>query len=216
MKNGNSVAIIGPDLSIVGKLRKGQRVEIYGYVEGELSAESVVVHSGGRLFGKVSVGEAEVHGILQGDVVVRQLMSIRRSGTVSGNVQYGQLAMEAGASLSADVRNVPPRLSGDLEVTVERGRSVGLTLLDINAVDPDNTDEELLYTVSNAVGGHIALIGGTGGHVDRFTQADLAAGRVSFRHDGGGAGNARFDVLVTDPSGGSSGTPQTVTVTVRG
>ena len=98
---------------------------------------------------------AEIRGTLQGDVVVKHLISIRDTGSVSGNVQYGALAMEPGGNLSAEVRNVPPAVAGDLDLTVARGRSVTITLEDLHAVDPDDDAKDLVFSVSNARNGFV-------------------------------------------------------------
>ena len=209
------VLIVREDTFIKGKIRNCRRIEIFGQVEGDLSTEEMVVHEGGRFRGKAKSDSADVHGDLRGNVTVRNLISIRNSGSVNGNVQYGRLAMEAGGSLSADVRNVPPAIAGDLDLTVYRGRSVAVTLEDLTAVDPDDAAKDLTYTVSNAVNGFVALTSAPAVPVPTFTQEDLEADKVTFRHDGTATDTASFDVVVTDASGANSGQPQTVRVTVR-
>lgn len=213
MSGTKGVLIVGPDLFIKGHVRNCQRVEIHGYVEGEVLARELHIHSGGKLFGRARSQSAVVNGQLQGDVQVKDLVSIGSTGDVSGNVRYGKLAMEMGANLSADVRNVPPELAGDLEVSVRRGQSVRLTLQDLNAIDPDNKASELVFAVERPRHGVIVLDDSPSA-VTGFSQADLEAGRVSFRHDGSGTSTASFDVIVTDASGATSGAPQTVHVTV--
>jgi cytoskeletal protein CcmA (bactofilin family) len=189
---------------------------VYGSVVGDVAADSVLIHESGRCFGTVKAESAEVSGTLQGDVVVKHLISIRSSGSVNGNVQYGQLAMEIGGNLSAEVRNVPPTLAGDLDLTVEKGRSVQVTLEDLHAVDPDDDAKDLTFTVSRATNGFVTLSGSPARPVARFSQADLQNGRVLFMHDGTNSKTASFDVVVADHAGASSGAPQTVKVHVRG
>ncbi len=215
MVANQGVLIIREDTFIKGKIRNCRRIEVFGQVEGEVTADNMVVHEGGRFHGKARTESADVQGTVQGHVTVRNLISIHSSGSVSGNVQYGQLAMEVGGSLSAEVRNVPPAIAGDLDLTVYRGRSVGVTLEDLTAVDPDDDASDLTYAVSNAVNGFVALTDAPAAPVTSFTQADLEAGKVTFRHDGTATDTASFDVVVTDASGANSGAPQTVRVTVR-
>ncbi|WP_037242163.1 polymer-forming cytoskeletal protein, partial [Rhodomicrobium udaipurense] len=168
-------AIIQEDTIIKGKIRNCRQMEIHGYVEGELAAESVIIHQGGTFFGTLKTDQADVAGSLQGEVFVKNLISIRSTGAVNGNVRYGQLAMEMGADLSAELRNVPPKLAGDLDIAVKRGRSVVITTADITAIDPDDSAEELSYSVSNVSNGIVALASNAGISVDRFTQADIEA-----------------------------------------
>ncbi len=206
--------IIQEDTVIKGKIRNCRQMEIRGYFEGELAAEDVLVHPGGTFFGTLKSERADVAGSVQGEVFVKNLISIRSSGSVNGHVRYGQLAMEMGADLSAELRNVPPRLEGDLDITVKRGKSVVITTNDITAVDPDDAPDHLIYTVSNPANGFVTLAKEPGTAVSNFTQADVEAGRVLFTHSGSGEG-ASFDIVVADDSGGTSGRAQTVHVHVR-
>lgn len=207
--------VIGEDAILKGEISNCREIEIFGYVEGKLEAGRVVVHPQGRLTGIVRAESAEVFGQLQGEVRVKQLISIKSSGTVAGNVKYGRLAMEEGAELSASVRNVPPSVAGDLDLTVSKGRSVRITTADLTAVDPDDTAQHLTFSVSNAANGFITFASAPGQPVTAFTQDDLEQGRVLFAHDGSASETARFDVIVADRSGATSGMAHTVNVAVR-
>jgi cytoskeletal protein CcmA (bactofilin family) len=214
----NGVLVVTEDTVIRGvrELRNCRQLEVFGYLEGDVAAKSVRVHKSGRLFGKLKSDTAEIHGTLQGEVVVKNLIDIRSSGTVSGNIQYGKLALEQGGNLSAEVRNVPPTLAGDLQLEVAKGGTVPVTLQDLNALDPDDAAKDLKFTVSNVRNGYVALSTAPRRSVTTFTQADLEAGKVAFVHDGRSTGLASFDIVVADKSGSTSGAPQTVKVTVRG
>jgi len=210
------VLVVREDTIIKGEIRNCQQMEVYGYVEGNVATGSLLIHPDGQCYGTVKTENAEIRGTLQGDVVVKHLIKIRDTGSVSGNVQYGALAMEVGGSLSAEVRNVPPKVAGDLDLTVVKGRSVVVTLEDLHAVDPDDEAKDLVFSVSNPRNGFVTLASAPGRPAATFTQADLEAGKVSFTHDGSLAPTASFDVVVADHTGATSGKPQTVKVTVRG
>ncbi len=208
-------AIIQEDTVIKGKIRNCRQMEIRGYFEGELTAEEVLVHQGGTFYGTLKSDCADVAGSVQGEVFVKKLISIRSSGSVNGHVRYGHLAMEMGADLSAELRNVPPRLEGDLDVNVRRGKSAIITTESVTAVDPDDAPDHLTYSVSNPTNGFVVLANQPGTAVSHFTQADIEAGRVLFAHSGGAGEAASFDIVVADDSGGTSGGAQTVHVHVR-
>jgi cytoskeletal protein CcmA (bactofilin family) len=211
------VLIVTEDTVIRGvrEMRNCKRLEVHGYVEGDVAADAVLVHKTGRLFGSVMTDTAEIHGMLQGDVVVRNLIDIRSSGNVSGNVKYGRLALEMGGELTAEVRNVPPSIGGDLNLEVRPGRSVPITLQDLTALDPDDAGRDLKFTVTNPKNGFIMLTTAPQRAVSIFTQADLEAGRVAFVHNGSNGAFAGFDIVVADHSGATSGAPRTVKVAVR-
>lgn len=208
--------VVGADTVIKGGIRNGRHVEIYGYFEGEVASETIHVHPQGRLFGTVRADRAEVYGEMQGEVFVKHLISIGSSGSVTGKVQYGQLAVEPGGNLTAEVRNVPPSLAGDFKLEVARGRSVAIGAADLSAFDPDNKPEELTFSVSKAIRGFVAYAASPTQPVSRFTDADLEAGRMVFTHDGSAGSIGSFDVQVMDKAGATSGPPQIVKVQVRG
>jgi len=215
VSDNNRDAVIERDAYIKGQIRNGRRIEIYGHIEGQLAAETVVVHEGGRVFGTVRANDAEIRGHPQGDAVIRQLISIGSAGSVVGNVRYGRIALEPGGSLTAELRNIPPELAGDFNLVVGRGKSVPITPMDLAAIDPDDAAGGLSFSVSNVTNGWLVFADATGQAIAAFTQADLDAGKVLFRHDGNGAARASFDVVVADRAGATSGAPRTVEVVVR-
>ncbi len=209
-------AIIQDDTVIKGEISNCEYIEVYGYVEGELSASRVMVREGGKVFGTLHAGDAEVEGLLQGDIFVNKLIRIGSTGNVNGDVQYGQIAVDLGGLLSAKLTNVPPEIKGDMELTVKKGKAVRISLVDLNAVDPDDDSKDLEFSVSNARGGFVAHSKAPSKPITSFTQADLEAGSVAFVHDGQSTDQAGFEVQVQDAQGASSGAPTPVHVNVQG
>ena len=215
VEDTSRVLIIREDTFLKGEIRNGGRIEVFGYVEGDIAGDLLIVQPGGRCFGKVKVDSADVRGQLQGDILVRQLISIRGTGEVTGNVKYGKLSMEMGGAAhrrdaqhsAVDLRR--PRLS------VDKGKAVRITLQDLSALDPDDTAERLTFTVSQVRNGFVTLATDPARPVDVFTQADLEQGTVLFRHDGTDEPRASFAVVVADRAGATSGAAQTVNVAVR-
>src|SRR6185369_2021709 len=157
MSDNRGLLIIGEGAVLKGDVKSGRRVEIWGYVEGGVTASEVVVQEGGKLFGQVKSDSAEVRGTLQGDVRVQQLIAIKSTGVASGHIKYGRMSMEEGGELIANVRNIPPSIGGDLDLTVSKGRAVRITLADLNALDPDDKPEDLTFEISNTANGFVTL-----------------------------------------------------------
>ncbi len=215
MEDTSRVLIIREDTFLKGGIQNAGRIEVFGYVEGEVEGDLLIVQPGGRCFGRVKVEQADIRGTLQGDVVVRQLITVRNGGEVTGNVKYGKLAMEMGGQLTAEMRNIPPSIAGDLDLAVDRGKAVRITLQDLSAVDPDDNADQLTFTVSQVSNGFVALTSDPVRPVDTFTQNDLEQGTVLFRHDGTNNPRASFAVVVADRAGATSGAAQMVNVAVR-
>lgn len=214
MATGSRDAIIQKDAVLKGTVMNGGAIEIYGYVEGNIAAERLKVHPGGRFAGQLRVNHADIEGVLQGDAIIRQLITIASTGQVEGSIRYGRIKMDAGGELSAELRNIPPEIAGDLEVVVGRGRSVVVTVMDLMANDPDHGAAALTFTVSGQTGGWVALSDAPRTPVTTFRQTDIEEGRLLFVHDGSEGTRAGFDVVATDGAGATSGDPQSVNVAV--
>lgn len=214
MEKPRRQAVIGADLIIQGDVRNGDKVDVLGLIEGSLSARHVAVRQGGRVYGTLIADEAEIDGEVQGSVLVRQLIQIGSSGSVRGDVRYGRIAMQPGAELSAEMRNVPPEIAGDLNIAVKRGGQALVTTEDLTAIDPDSPAQALVFAVSAPRSGYVAYVSAAATPLQRFTQAELAGNQIVFVHDGSVGAAASFEVTVTDDAGGSSGKPQRVHVAV--
>ena len=109
MVDSSRVLVIGEDTFLKGEVRNGGRIEIYGYVEGDVAGDLLVVQPGGRCFGTVTVESADIHGTLQGDIAVKQLITVRTGGSVTGNVNSGSdscvavSSVDSGASFSSAI-----------------------------------------------------------------------------------------------------------------
>jgi lysophospholipase L1-like esterase len=91
--------------------------------------------------------------------------------------------------------NVSPTLTGDLQASVTRGGSYAITTGDLFFTDPDDTASGVTFTAANLVNGTILV---NGSAATSFSGQQLAAGQVSFRHDGSNGTAASFSVLVED------------------
>jgi cytoskeletal protein CcmA (bactofilin family) len=208
-------SVIMADTVIEGDVIAKGQITVNGRVQGNLSAQSVEINQSGAIYGSLRAQSAEVHGAVQGDVSILGLIRIGKTGSINGRVEYGGIAMDEGGTLSATLRNVPPHLAGDLQLTVDRGGSVRITTVDLTAFDPDDEAEDLTYTITNPTNGFVALASALSTSINKFTQADLASGRVMFVHDGATVPTAGFDTIVSDAKGATSGKVQHVSVTVR-
>ncbi|NJL48773.1 MAG: hypothetical protein HC929_16450, partial [Leptolyngbyaceae cyanobacterium SM2_5_2] len=98
--------------------------------------------------------------------------------------------------------NDPPRLNLNTFSMVE-GNDLVLTASNLSASDEETPSGQLLYLVSNVVGGTFINIDGD--EVFSFTQAQINEGnQIVFRHNGGETPPS-FTLEVVDPQGGTTG-----------
>ena len=106
--NSDGVVIIGKGTRIVGEITDASRVEIQGAVDGTIVADALIIREGGSLTGRLQASHAEVHGAFNGQLDIAQLLDIRATGTVEGELAYGKLAVAMGGHISGNVTN--PRI----------------------------------------------------------------------------------------------------------
>ena len=82
----NSPTIIGAGCTLVGDIKTDHIVQIHGIVQGNISAETVVIGRGGRVIGRVTAENLFLHGELDGPATVstaNMFSAAKMSGTLS-------------------------------------------------------------------------------------------------------------------------------------
>jgi len=93
---------IGLTTKIKGDITSEEDFRIDGYFEGNLTTTSkIVLGEKGVLNGNIKCSNAEILGKVTGDLVVDNLLSIKSSASIDGNVSIGKLAIEPGAVFNA-------------------------------------------------------------------------------------------------------------------
>jgi len=70
-----------------------------GEFDGTVSARRLVIGAGGTFKGTANVHEAEIGGRFDGTLTAGDVLVVRATGRVQGNVTYGQLEIERGGHL---------------------------------------------------------------------------------------------------------------------
>ena len=83
---------------IEGVIRSESNLRIDGEFTGELITKGrLVVGPKGKVQGTVHCLCCDVEGTLEGEVTVLELLAMKSTSTVQGDLYYGQLSVEAGA-----------------------------------------------------------------------------------------------------------------------
>lgn len=103
---------VGRDISLNGEISACDHLVVEGTVRAELkSGESLDIMDSGLFNGKVCINNADIAGRFEGDLVVKGRLTVRSTGVITGNVQYGELEVEAGAviegTMAALAREMP-------------------------------------------------------------------------------------------------------------
>ncbi len=102
---GGKRLIVGQGISLSGEITACDRLVVEGNVQVTLNeTRAIEIAESGRFTnGKAEVEDAEISGIYEGELTVRNRMLIRATGRVKGTVRYGELEIERGGKLSGTV-----------------------------------------------------------------------------------------------------------------
>lgn len=99
--DSGTVNIIGSGTSIEGDVVSGGDIRIDGSLKGTLRTRGkLVVGPTGSIEGEVSCQNADVSGNIRGKINVTELLALKGSAKVNGEISTGKLAVEPGADFS--------------------------------------------------------------------------------------------------------------------
>jgi cytoskeletal protein CcmA (bactofilin family) len=96
---------VGPGISLSGEITACDRLVVQGSVQVTLNeTRAIEITESGRFTnGKAEVEEAEISGLYEGELTVRNRLLIRSTGQVKGDVRYGEIEIERGGKLTGSV-----------------------------------------------------------------------------------------------------------------
>ncbi len=101
---------VGEGVTIKGAVVMADTVIVDGVLEGEIAVHNLIVRKTGTISGRGSVaGNAEIHGRVFEKLDVKGLLVLRASGRVDGNVCFGTLTIEQGATTTGEVSSTDYR-----------------------------------------------------------------------------------------------------------
>ena len=102
--------IVGQGISLSGEITACDRLVVDGSVQVTLNqTRAIEITESGRFTnGKAEVEEAEISGVYEGDLTVRNRLLIRSTGQVKGTVRYGEIEVERGGRITGSSRCSSP------------------------------------------------------------------------------------------------------------
>ncbi|MCB0518799.1 MAG: polymer-forming cytoskeletal protein [Lewinellaceae bacterium] len=88
-----------------GKVKSTNDIRIDGTIKGELYCDAkVIVGPTGAIEGIVKCQNAVIEGTFEGNLRVDELLNIRETAKVTGEVSYGKLVVQSGAIISGSYK----------------------------------------------------------------------------------------------------------------
>jgi cytoskeletal protein CcmA (bactofilin family) len=97
---------IGNGVVFKGSINAPNQAIISGTVEGDVVAKDVVIGAAGIVSGRTEADFIDVKGELNEAVTSKNVLIVRSSGKVSGDVTYGELEIERGGKIKGSMKQV--------------------------------------------------------------------------------------------------------------
>ncbi|MGC4059845.1 MAG: DUF4347 domain-containing protein [Aquabacterium sp.] len=125
-------------------------------------------------------------------------------GTLNGGSDSS--APNQSSTITVVAVNDAPTLGNNHGLTLNEGGVATITSTQLSVSDPDNSTSQLIYTITGLpTHGQVELSSNVGVAITSFTQADLDAGTVRYRHDGSETTSDSLTFTVSDGAGGGIG-----------
>lgn len=107
-ENGKTLTV-GRDICLNGQISACETLVVEGRVEAELNEANLInVTQTGTFVGKSDVKNADISGFYDGDLTVRNKLTLRPGGQIKGTVRYGTLVIEAGGEINGTLESLSP------------------------------------------------------------------------------------------------------------
>jgi cytoskeletal protein CcmA (bactofilin family) len=104
-KNSKRILTVGAEINLKGEIATCDRLVIEGMVDASLKdVHTVEISEAGSFKGTASVEDAEISGLFEGDLMVRNRLTIYSTGKVRGKISYGEIEIERGGELTGEIR----------------------------------------------------------------------------------------------------------------
>lgn len=108
-KSGRRVLTVGNDILLKGEIATCDRLVIEGKVDATLNdVHTVEIAETGSFKGSANIEDAEISGLFEGDLVVRNRLVIYATGKVYGKISYGEIEIERGGEISGEIKTTNP------------------------------------------------------------------------------------------------------------
>jgi cytoskeletal protein CcmA (bactofilin family) len=92
---GRRVLTVGNDILLKGEIATCDRLVIEGKVDATLNdVHTVEISETGSFKGSAHIEDAEISGLFEGDLIVRNRLVIYATGKVRGKITYGEIEIE--------------------------------------------------------------------------------------------------------------------------
>ena len=106
-QNVNDISRISLGAAIRGDLYSSTDIRVDGQVDGTLFSEGkIVVGEAARLSGKMFCTNVDFWGKMDGDIFVKDTLSLKSTSVVNGNIHVRKIQVEMGAQINGSIKMI--------------------------------------------------------------------------------------------------------------
>ena len=103
-KEGGSKLTVGPNIKLKGvEITDCDTLVVEGLVEATMDSRVMQIAEQGAFKGSAEIDIAEIRGLFDGNLTVREKLVIHATGKVTGKIRYGKIVVEEGGQLSGEI-----------------------------------------------------------------------------------------------------------------
>ena len=95
--------VIGDGVVVKGTFVVPSKAIVNGVIEGDLTAEEVLIGPTGKISGRISAKVIDVRGELHNTIVSEKSLIVRTTGRIAGKVHYSEIEIEKGGEIEGSL-----------------------------------------------------------------------------------------------------------------
>jgi cytoskeletal protein CcmA (bactofilin family) len=127
---GHSLNSIVQGTEIEGTIKANSDIRVDGTIKGKLFCDAkVIIGPTGKISGEIRCQNAVIEGSFDGTISVKELLNIRETAKIEGDVSYGKLIVQPGGVIDGTIsmgnnRNQAKSIAGSANKVNEKGAKV--------------------------------------------------------------------------------------------
>lgn len=119
--DNTTINLISNGTDITGDIKSNGDIRIDGSLKGNLNTKGkVVIGTTGKVVGEVVCKNSEVSGSIEGKITVVQLLNLKASSKILGDIATSKLSIEPGAIFSGNCKMSETDYNGGATVTKDK------------------------------------------------------------------------------------------------
>lgn len=151
-ESGGSKLTVGPNIKLKGvEITDCDTLVVEGTVEATMDSRVIQIAQQGAFHGTAEIDIAEIHGVFDGTLTVREKLTIFGTGRVSGKICYGKVVIEEGGELSGQIEAGVVRKPYESSAPVRAALSTSSSLSQATAGTSSTATDSTIHKVASGL-----------------------------------------------------------------